>query len=103
VYCSCLSWNTQQPVILFLCQFHFELTHQCYIQWLELLSAVRWEGIHDNAILSTIKYCLKCAVALMIVEKYQDGFFFAMASILLDLLQQLKKKKDLLSSHLFGI
>ena len=39
----------------------------------------------------------------MIVEKYQDGFFFAMASILLDLLQQFKKKKDLSSSHLLCI
>jgi len=59
-----------------------------YIQWLESVSEVGWEGAND-AILSTvtIKYCIKFAVVFMIVKKYQDGFFFATANILLDVLQ----------------
>jgi len=39
-------------------------------------------------ILSTIKYCIRFAMVFMIVKKYQDGFFFATANILLDVLQQ---------------
>ena len=70
-----------------LCHFYFEWPHHFYIWWLESVSAVSWEGAKDNAILSTIQYCINCAVVCMIVEKYQDGLFFATASIFLDVLQ----------------
>jgi hypothetical protein len=69
-----------------LCHYCFEWPNHYYIQWLELVSAVRWEGANDEAILSTIKYCIKLAMLFMTVEKYQEGFF-AVANILLDVLQ----------------
>lgn len=70
-----------------LCHFCFEWPHCSYIQWLESVSALRWEDASDNTILSTIKYCIKFAMVFMIVETYQDGVFFATANILLDVLQ----------------
>jgi len=55
------------------CHFCFEWPHCLYIQWLESVSALRWEGASDNTILSTVKYCIKFAMVFMIVETYQDG------------------------------
>jgi hypothetical protein len=73
------SWIGQQPATLFLCPFGFEWPPHCYIQWLEWVSAVRWEGTHDSAIHSAVKYCIKGTMAVVIVEKDHNAtasFFY---------------------------
>ena len=69
-----------------LCHFCFEWSHHSYIQWLESVIAVRW-GSANDAMLCTMKYCIQFAMVFMVVKKYQDGFLFATANILLDVLQ----------------
>lgn len=88
-YCNSLPYITEQPVPLFFGHFGFEWSHNCYIQWQELVSAVMWEGTHDRAILHIIKCCTKCAMAVVIVKKDQYSVSLATGSIFIDVRQHI--------------